>query len=49
VFTISPSQGTKRLMVNGKTVSAQQPLKNGDVIDVAGVSMSFYIIQPKSK
>ena len=49
VFTISPSQGTKRLMVNGKTVSAQQPLKDGDVIDVAGVSMSFYIIQPKSK
>lgn len=49
VFTISPSRGTKRLMVNGKTVSAQQPLKNGDVIDVAGVSMSFYIIQPKSK
>ena len=36
-------------MVNGKTVSAQQPLKDGDVIDVAGVSMSFYIIQPKSK
>lgn len=49
VFTISPSQGTKRLMVNGKSVSSEQPLKNGDVIDVAGVSMSFYIIQPKSK
>lgn len=49
VCTISPSQGSKRLMVNGKTVSAQQQLKDGDVIEVAGVSMSFYIIQPKSK
>jgi len=49
VFTISPSQGTKRLMVNGKIVSAQEQLKDGDVIEVAGVSMSFYIIQPKSR
>ena len=49
VFTISPSQGTKRLMVNGKILSAQEQLKDGDVIEVAGVSMSFYIIQPKSR
>jgi len=49
VFTISPSQGTKRLMVNGKIVSAQEQLKDGDVIELAGVSMSFYIIQPKSR
>jgi pSer/pThr/pTyr-binding forkhead associated (FHA) protein len=48
-FTISPSQGYKRLLVNGTPVSAQQPLKEGDVIEVAGVSMTFYVIQPKSK
>jgi pSer/pThr/pTyr-binding forkhead associated (FHA) protein len=48
VFTISPSEGTKRLLVNGGTVSAQQPLRDGDVIEVAGVSMTFYVIQPKS-
>ena len=49
VWSISPSQGTKRLMVNGKTVSAQQQLKDGDVIDVAGVSMTFYVVRPNGK
>ncbi|HKT33650.1 MAG TPA: FHA domain-containing protein [Nitrospira sp.] len=48
-FTISPSQGGKRLLVNGTEVSAPQHLKDGDVIEVAGVSMTFYIVQPKSK
>ena len=48
-FTISPSQGSKRLLVNGKDVSAPQQLKDGDVIEVAGVSMTFYIVQRKSK
>ena len=48
-FTISPSQGGKRLLVNGREVSAPQPLKDGDMIEVAGVSMTFYVIQPKSK
>jgi pSer/pThr/pTyr-binding forkhead associated (FHA) protein len=49
VFTISPSEGTKSLLVNGKNVSIPQPLKDGDVIEVAGVSMTFYMIQPKMK
>jgi len=48
-FSISPSQGGKRLLVNGKDVSTPQPLKDGDVIEVAGVSMTFYVIQPKSR
>jgi pSer/pThr/pTyr-binding forkhead associated (FHA) protein len=48
-FTISPSQGHKRLLVNGTPVSGQKHLKDGDVIEVAGVSMTFYLIQPKTK
>ena len=48
-FTISPSEGSKRLLVNGRDVSAPQPLKDGDVIEVVGVSMTFYVIQPKTK
>lgn len=48
-FAISPSQRNKRLLVNGKDVSAPQQLKDGDVIEVAGVSMTFYVIQPKTK
>ena len=47
VFMISPSEGTKRLLVNGSTVSVQQPLHDGDVIEVAGVTMRFYLIQGK--
>jgi FHA domain-containing protein len=49
VFTISPSQGGKRVMVNGIVVPTSQQLKDGDVIEVAGVSMTFYVVQPKTK
>jgi pSer/pThr/pTyr-binding forkhead associated (FHA) protein len=48
-FTISPSEGSKRLLVNGREVSAPQTLKDGDGIEVAGVSMTFYIIAPRTK
>jgi pSer/pThr/pTyr-binding forkhead associated (FHA) protein len=48
LFTISPSQGGKRLLVNGVVVSTSQQLKDGDVIEVAGVSMTFYLVQPRS-
>ena len=48
-FTISPSEGSKRLLINGREVSAPQTLKDGDGIEVAGVSMTFYIIAPRTK
>ena len=48
-FTISPSEGSKRLLVNGRDVSAPQTLKDGDGIEVAGVSMTFYITPPRTK
>jgi pSer/pThr/pTyr-binding forkhead associated (FHA) protein len=48
-WTISPSQATMRLLVNGAPVSGQQQLQDGDVIEVARVSMTFYIVQPKAK
>lgn len=48
-YSISPSQGGKKLLVNGKDVSGQQQLKDGDVIEVAGVAMTFYVVSPKSK
>jgi len=48
-FTISPSEGSKRLLVSGRDVSVPQALKDGDVIEVAGVSMTFYVIPPKTK
>jgi pSer/pThr/pTyr-binding forkhead associated (FHA) protein len=49
LWSISPSPGAKRLMVNGKSVSVQQQLKDGDVIDVGSVSMTFYVVRPNGK
>ncbi len=43
-YAISPSQGTKSLLVNGTHVVGQQVLKNGDQIDVAGVQLTFYLL-----
>ena len=45
-FTVSPSQCNKPLLVNGHPVTVQQQLKDGDVIEVAGVSLTFYVVQP---
>ena len=45
-FTVSPSQCNKPLLVNGHPVTVQQRLKDGDVIEVAGVSLTFYVVQP---
>lgn len=49
VYSISPSQGAKKVQVNGKEVVGQQQLHNGDMIEVAGVSMTFYLMPPKGK
>ncbi len=45
-FSISRSHGAKSLSVNGKEVTGQQELKDGDQIDVAGVTLSFYLEKP---
>ena len=45
-FTVSPSQCNKPLLVNGHPVTVQQQLNDGDVIEVAGVSLTFYVVQP---
>ena len=43
-YSISPSQGTKSLLVNGTHVEGQQALKDGDQIEVAGVKLTFYLL-----
>lgn len=45
-FFISRSHGAKTLSVNGKEITGQQELKDGDQIDVAGVTLSFYLQKP---
>jgi pSer/pThr/pTyr-binding forkhead associated (FHA) protein len=43
-YVISASPGTKRLVVNGQDVSGSQQLKNGDQIQVGGVTMTFCLL-----
>ena len=48
-YSITPSQGKKKLFVNGKEISGLQQLKDGDEIEVAGISLTFYVVTPKGK
>ena len=43
-YSISPSQSTKSLLVNGTDVVGQQDLKDGDQIEVAGVKLTFCVL-----
>ena len=43
-YSISPSQGVKSLLVNGTDVGEQQDLKDGDQIEVAGVTLTFCLL-----
>jgi len=45
-YSISPTQNAKKILVNGKEVVTQQELKNGDQIEVAGVTLSFFLTPP---
>lgn len=47
-YSISAVQRAKKVLVNGKEVETQQELKNGDQIEVAGVTLSFFLT-PSSK
>jgi pSer/pThr/pTyr-binding forkhead associated (FHA) protein len=42
-YSISPSKGAKFLLVNGRDVEGQQELKDGDQIEVAGVTLRFCV------
>lgn len=43
-YSVSPSRGTKSLLVNGADVVGQQDLKDGDQIEVAGVKLTFCLL-----
>lgn len=49
MYNISPSQGIKKLLVNGVEVTGQQGIKNGDIIEVAGVTMTFHMLPTKGR
>lgn len=46
VFYAAASEGGKVIRVNGQVVAGQVDLKDGDLIEVAGVKMYFYLDAP---
>lgn len=47
-YVISLSEESKRILVNGAPVHGRGDLKDGDLIEVAGVKMYFYLRHPTS-
>lgn len=48
VYVISLSEESKKILVNGAPVQGRCDLKDGDLIEVAGVKMYFYLRHPTS-
>jgi len=47
-YVISLSGESKKILVNGEPVQGQRDLKDGDLIEAAGVKMYFYLRHPTS-
>lgn len=47
-YVISLSEESKKVLVNGAQVQGRGDLKDGDLIEVAGVKMYFYLRHPTS-
>ena len=47
-YFISSSEEGKKILVNGVSVQGRSDLKDGDLIEVAGVKMYFYLRHPAS-
>ena len=40
-YVVSPTESGKRVLVNGRPVHGEHMLRNGDVVEVAGITMRF--------
>jgi len=47
-YIISLSEESKKIFVNGAAIQGRSDLKDGDLIEVAGVKMYFYLRHPTS-
>jgi pSer/pThr/pTyr-binding forkhead associated (FHA) protein len=47
-YVISLSEESKKILVNGEAIQGRSDLKDGDLIEVAGVKMYFYLRHPTS-
>ena len=48
VYTISVSDANNKILINGIPVQGRAGLNDGDLVDVAGVKMYFYLTRPSS-
>jgi pSer/pThr/pTyr-binding forkhead associated (FHA) protein len=48
-YVVSPTESGKRIMVNGRLVHGEHRLLNGDVVEVAGITMRFLEHPPKQR
>lgn len=48
VYVISLSEGSKKILVNGVPIQGRSDLKDGDLIEIAGAKMYFYLRHPTS-
>jgi pSer/pThr/pTyr-binding forkhead associated (FHA) protein len=42
-YVVSQTESGKRILVNGRSVQGEQPLKHADVVEVAGITMRFLV------
>ncbi|MBI4003351.1 MAG: FHA domain-containing protein [Nitrospira defluvii] len=42
-YVVSPTESGKRILVNGRPVQGEHTLQNGDVVEVAGITMRFLV------
>lgn len=42
-YVVSPTESGKRILVNGRPVQGEHSLQNGDVVEVAGITMRFLV------
>ena len=48
VYTISASDAKNKILINGIPVPGRADLSDGDLVEVAGVKMYFYLTRPSS-
>ena len=46
-YVVSQTESGKRILVNGRHIQGEHALRNGDVVEVAGLTMRFLLRDPK--
>ena len=46
-YVVSQTESGKRILVNGRHIQGEHSLRNGDVVEVAGITLRFLLRDPK--